>query len=49
LAQDGDIFVVTEGPRDADGYTWWHVTDPDDSSRDGWMVQDFIEVVTPTP
>jgi len=45
VGQDGDRFNVEDGPRDADGYTWWQLTDPNDPDRAGWVVENFLRVI----
>lgn len=47
-AFDSEVFLVIEGPEQADGYTWWHLTATYDASRAGWAAQDFLTVI-PTP
>lgn len=42
---DSEVFLVTDGPREADGYTWWYLTASYDTTRFGWAAQDFLEVV----
>lgn len=42
VAEEGAQFMVEAGPREADGYTWWYVTDPADSDRAGWAVEDYM-------
>lgn len=46
VGNDGDTFVIEDGPRDADGYTWWYVVDPADPNRAGWAVDVFMETVS---
>lgn len=48
LAFDAEVFLITEGPRQADGYTWWFLTASYDNARAGWAVQDFLTVI-PSP
>lgn len=45
VAQDGEVFVVEDGPRQADGFTWWYLADPADANRSGWAVENFLESV----
>lgn len=45
LAGEGEIFQVQDGPVDIDGYTWWYLVKPDDASRVGWAVDNFLQVV----
>jgi hypothetical protein len=47
-AYDSEVFLVTKGPQQADGYTWWYLTATYDSARDGWAVQDFLTAI-PSP
>ncbi len=47
IAQDGEEFLVEDGPRRADGYTWWYLQDEADPDRAGWAVEDFMLPVTP--
>jgi len=44
-AFDSEVFLVTDGPRTADGYTWWKLTASYDSTRSGWAVQDFLVAI----
>ncbi len=47
IAPEGTQFVVIGGPQEADGFTWWQVRGVEDSTRQGWVVQDFLAAVTP--
>ncbi|NPA06137.1 MAG: hypothetical protein GXO54_01895 [Chloroflexi bacterium] len=51
LARETEVFRILEGPVEADGHVWWYVAAPYASSRRGWVVQDFLDVLplTPTP
>ena len=46
--RDAEVFLVTDGPVDADGYTWWRLTASYDVARSGWAVQDYLSVI-PSP
>jgi hypothetical protein len=46
--EEAETFQVTDGPQQADGYTWWHIVAPYDSTRAGWAASDFLAVV-PSP
>ncbi len=48
LAFNSEVFLITNGPRQADGYTWWYLTASYDISRAGWAAQDFLTAI-PTP
>lgn len=45
VANDGDQFEVQDGPREANGYTWWYIVDTQNPDRFGWAVADFMQVV----
>ncbi len=52
LAYDAEVFIVKDGPREVDGYTWWYITAPYDETRVGWAAADFLAYVPapqPTP
>ncbi|MDI6768776.1 MAG: hypothetical protein QMD04_03785 [Anaerolineales bacterium] len=48
LGHDSEAFLVTDGPQQADGHTWWYLTAPYDQTRSGWAVQDYLSVI-PSP
>ncbi len=41
-AMDSEVFLVIDGPVEADGYIWWHLEAPYDQSRNGWSAGDFL-------
>ena len=41
LAFDAEVFVVQDGPQQADGYTWWYLAAPYDQTRTGWAASNF--------
>jgi hypothetical protein len=45
VADDGEVFVVLDGPGQADGHTWWLLGDPEDEDRQGWAVACFLRPV----
>jgi hypothetical protein len=45
LGSEAEIFRVADGPKDADGYTWWYLTGPFDDTRKGWAVSNYLQVV----
>ncbi len=50
VAMDDEIYQVKDGPRDAEGYTWWYLQAPYDTKRSGWAVSKYLTVVgTPPP
>jgi hypothetical protein len=48
LAFASEVFLVTNGPEQADGHTWWYLTASYDASRAGWAAQDFLTAI-PSP
>ncbi len=42
---DSEVFITQEGPREADGYTWWYVVSNYDDGRAGWAASNFLEVI----
>jgi hypothetical protein len=47
-AFDSEVFLVTKGPEQADGYTWWYLTASYDTTRGGWAAQDYLTAI-PSP
>jgi hypothetical protein len=45
---ESEVFVVRDGPKTADNYTWWYLVAPYDETRAGWAAADFLSVV-PSP
>jgi hypothetical protein len=45
LGFDSEVFIIQDGPRTADGYTWWYLVAPYDQSRAGWAAADFLTYV----
>jgi hypothetical protein len=48
VALDNEVFIVFEGPVDADGYVWWNLKDPFSDAAIGWGVGNYLAVV-PNP
>jgi hypothetical protein len=45
LGMDAEVFKITDGPRQVDGYTWWHLVAPYDEQRHGWAVANYLTAV----
>lgn len=45
VGSEAEVFRVQDGPREADGYTWWHLVGPFDEARNGWAVANYLTVV----
>ncbi len=49
LGYESEVFLVKDGPRFSDDFTWWFLEAPYDPSRSGWAVAKFLAVVGVTP
>lgn len=47
LGEDAEVFLVKDGPVEANGYIWWYIVAPYDTSRAGWAAANFLTVVPP--
>ncbi len=45
LGAEAEVFQVKDGPKDLDGFTWWYLVSPSDSSRRGWAVANYLAAV----
>ena len=45
LGSEAEVFLVLDGPREADNYTWWYLVGPYDESRKGWAVENYLSLV----
>lgn len=45
IAIDSEVFLVKDGPIDADRYRWWQLQDPFNGNAVGWGVGDYLSVV----
>jgi hypothetical protein len=46
---DSEVFMVKDGPKDADGFTWWFLEAPYDPQRSGWAASNYLQVIQSTP
>jgi len=49
LAQDGEIFIVNEGPVVSGGYVWWKIESTTPEKIIGWAVEDYFAIVINSP
>lgn len=47
-AFDSEVFLITDGPIEADGYTWWYLTAHYDTARGGWAAEEYLTAI-PSP
>lgn len=45
IGHEGEVFMVLDGPRQAGGYVWWLLRDPNDEARRGWAVGNYLQPV----
>ena len=45
IAIEAELFLVKDGPIDADGYIWWELQDPYTENVVGWGVANYLKVV----
>lgn len=45
IAIESELFLVKDGPIDADGYIWWDLQDPYTENAVGWGVANYLIVV----
>jgi hypothetical protein len=45
LGIESEVFQISDGPREADGYTWWYLTAPYEEGRNGWAVANYLQVI----
>lgn len=45
LANDAEVFLVKEGPIEADGFLWWYLEAPYDDKRNGWAASQYLSVI----
>jgi len=43
IGLEGEIFLVVGGPEERDGYLWWQLEAPLNSTRRGWAVSNYLE------
>jgi hypothetical protein len=42
VALENEVFEVNDGPVEQDGYVWWFLINPYDSSKRGWGVSNYL-------
>lgn len=45
LGAEAEVFIVKDGPRELDGFTWWYLVGPYDETRRGWGVANYLSVI----
>jgi len=49
LGMEAEVYQVKDGPKDADGYTWWFLVAPYDQNRKGWAASKYLTIVASPP
>lgn len=47
VAVESEVFEVRAGPQEADGQTWWFLANPNDPSKNGWAVGEYLRSIGP--
>lgn len=47
IADEGELFIITEGPDDRNGYSWWKLVGFENPERTGWGASAFLGLVAP--
>lgn len=47
LGIENEVFQVSDGPVEADGFTWWYLVNLVDQRKNGWAVGDFLRALGP--
>lgn len=42
LGSESEVFIIQDGPVEADGRTWFYLVSPSDAARAGWAVADYL-------
>jgi len=45
VAKESEVFIVKDGPIDADGFVWWELEDPYNNNTVGWGVANYLAVL----
>lgn len=45
LGKEDEVFQVKDGPRIADGFTWWYLVTPYDEHRSGWAASKYLVLI----
>ncbi len=45
--EESEVFLVKDGPQEADGYVWWYLVASYDETRAGWGAGQFLAVIPP--
>jgi hypothetical protein len=46
-ANEGDRFVLRDGPQTASNDEWWYIQDPQDQNRAGWASRRYLTAIAP--
>jgi hypothetical protein len=49
LGMEAEVYMIKDGPKDADGYTWWFMVAPYDQNRKGWAASKYLTIVASPP
>lgn len=46
LGVESEVFEVLDGPREMDGYAWWHLRNPYNTDKTGWAVSVYLRPIS---
>ncbi len=46
LGNEGEEFLVQDGPSRKDGFNWWKLESQKDATRTGWAAADYLMAIT---
>jgi hypothetical protein len=45
LGFDTEAYLVIDGPREVDGYTWYNLAAVNDQTRTGWAASNYLTII----
>ena len=45
LGMESEVYLVQDGPKQKDGFTWYYLVAPYDKNRSGWAASNYLLVV----
>ncbi len=45
LGMESEVYLVQDGPKQKDGYTWFYLVAPYDKNRSGWAASNYLSII----
>ena len=45
IGDELELFTVINGPTELDGYVWWYLESPYDTTRSGWAAAAYLQLI----